>query len=96
MPLNIDEYRRLSVILMNRTPRNARLTLNVEDPEDRVRQFTAVIPPNGVHRFVLTRDALRGLAPRALRMRVRGLPTTWARPVLFKEFENGAISTMHC
>ena len=96
MPLNIEAYRRLSVILMNRTSRRARVTLAVQDIDDQCRQFTARIPPNGLHRFELNRTVLRGLKPEALRMRVTGLPTTWARPVLFKEFENGTISTMHC
>lgn len=96
MPLNIDDYRRLYVILMNRTPRPARVTLAVEDVEDRVMRVSAVISPSGVHRFELNRDILRGLAPEALRIGVSGMPTTWARPVLFKEFENGTISAMHC
>ena len=96
MPLNLADYRRLCVILMNRTPRTARLTLTVADAEDRSRSFVAAIPPSGVHRFELSRETLDGLAPEALRMRVAGLPTTWARPVLFKEFENGTISAMHC
>ncbi len=96
MPLNIADYRRLFVILMNRTRQPATLTLTVEDCHDRAERFTATIPPHGVHRFELTRERLRGLAPRELRMRVSGLPTTWARPVLFKEFANGTISTMHC
>lgn len=96
MPLNIDDYRRLFVVLMNRTLRVAPLTLTVEDANDQAEHFTAAIPPNGVHRFELNRQVLRRLAPGELRMRVSGLPTTWARPVLFKEFENGTISTMHC
>lgn len=96
MPLNIEDYRRLYVILMNRTPRPVRLTLTIEDTQDRARHFPATIRPRAVHRFELRRETLHGLAPRALRMRVSGMPTTWARPVLFKEFENGTISAMHC
>ena len=96
MPLNIDEYRRVWVILMNRTPRPVRLTLTIEDTQDRARHFPATISSRAVHRFELSRETLDGLAPRALRMRVSGMPTTWARPVLFKEFENGTISAMHC
>lgn len=96
MPLNIEEYRRLYVILMNRTSRASTVALVVEDSGGLSREASATIPPNGVHRFELNRSVLKGLSPRALRMRVSGLPTTWARPVLFKEFENGAISVMHC
>ena len=96
MPLNIDDYRRLHVILMNRTTRPARVTLTVEDARERARRWTADIPSDGVHRFELSPELLRGLEPRELRMRVSDLPTSWARPVLFKEFENGTISAMHC
>ena len=96
MPLNIEDYRRLWMILINRTRRPAPVSLTVEDVDDHAERFAATIPRGGVHRFELTRDLLRRLAPRELRMTVRGLPTTWARPVLFKEFENGTISTMHC
>lgn len=96
MPLNIGDYRRLLVILINRTLRAARVTLTVEDERDQAERFNALIPARGVHRFELTQQRLRRLLARELRMRVTGIPTTWARPVLFKEFENGTISTMHC
>ena len=95
MPLNICEYRRLFVILINRTHQVAPVTLTVSDNRDRVEAFTAAISPLGVHRFELTREVLGALDGRELRLRVAGMPTTWARPVLFKEFENGTISTMH-
>ena len=96
MPLRIGQYRRVWVILINRTRQPAPVALTVEDADDRAERFAAAIPPGGVHRFELTPALLRRLAPGDLRMRVSGLPTTWARPVLFKEFENGTISTMHC
>lgn len=96
MPLNIDEYRRLFVILMNRSSRPVPLALTVTDDQDRAKRFPATLPPRAVHRFELSRQILYGLAPSALRMRVVGMPTTWARPVLFKEFDNGTISAMHC
>jgi hypothetical protein len=96
MPLNIEDYRRLLVILINRTHRAAPVTLTVADNRDEAETFAATIPSLGVHRFELTRQALRRLEARELRMTVGGMPTAWARPVLFKEFENGTISSMHC
>ena len=95
-PININDYRRLSVILMNRAPRAAAVTLTVTDSHDQTRAFTQTIPTHGVRRFLLTPERLQGLVPLGLRLRVVGMPTTWARPVLFKEFRNGTISTMHC
>ena len=96
IPMNVEEYRRLFVILVNRTPQPVRMTLLVEDDQDRAERFPAMIPAGGVHRFELSRQILHRLAPRGLRMRVCDMPTTWARPVLFKEFANGTISAMHC
>lgn len=96
MPLNIEDYQRLYVIMINRTVRPARMTLTVADCEDRIRTFEATVRPDHVHRFELNQENLRGLNFEGLRMRLSGMPTTWARPILFKEFTNGTISTMHC
>ncbi|MBI4355005.1 MAG: hypothetical protein HY597_00960 [Candidatus Omnitrophica bacterium] len=96
IPLNIQDYRRVLAIVTNRTVQPATMTLTVTDGQDRAREFSTTVPPFGVRRFELTAEALRGLAPQGLRLRLLGLPTTWARPVLFKEFRNGTISAMHC
>ncbi len=96
MPLNITDYERFSVILMNRTPRHALVTLEVHDREDRSRVWRQEIPPDGVRRFELTAQLLSGLIPLELRMRIKGMPSPWGRPIVLKEFANGAISVMHC
>ncbi|MBI3320852.1 MAG: hypothetical protein HYZ91_01140 [Candidatus Omnitrophica bacterium] len=96
LPVNLEDYQRLLVILINRTPRTSTVRLAVADTADRLAVLSAEIPPCGVHRFALSRETLPGLNPHALRLRVCRMPTRWARPVLFKEFANGTISTMHC
>ena len=96
IPLDIDNYKKFSVILLNRTSRSAEVTLTVSDSEDKSLSWKAKIPSHGVHRFELTGEDTTGLAPKELRMRVRGMPTQYGRPIVFKEFANGAISAMHC
>lgn len=96
MPLNIEDYARLSVLMINRAPTPAPVTLELSDVHDRRKDWTQTIPPLGVRRFVLTRQETAGLHPMELRMVVRGMPTRWGRPVVLKEFANGAMSVMHC
>ena len=96
MPVNILDYERFSVILMNRAPRQALVTLEVHDREGRLRAWSQEIPPDGVRRFELTPQLLSGLTPFELRMRIKGMPSPWGRPIVLKEFANGAISVMHC
>ena len=96
IPVNIDEYARFTVVMLNRVSRPAKVRLVVLDTDDRSRQWEATIQPNGVHRFELTPANTAGLEPRELRLRVEGMATQWGRPLVFKEFANGAISVMHC
>lgn len=96
IPVEMDSYERLWVILINRTVRPVRLTLTVSDAQDRSRAWSAEILPSGVHRFELNAENTGGLSAQDLRLRVDGMPTPWGRPVVFKEFRNGAISAMHC
>jgi hypothetical protein len=96
MPLNIGEYERFGVVMVNRAPQAASATLEVRDAGDRVRRWTQAIPPNGARSFTLTPSSLDGLQPAELSMRVRGMPTPFGRPIVFKEFPNGTISVMHC
>jgi hypothetical protein len=95
-PIEIERYRRLSVVLVNRTRRAADVMLGLLDSADVERIWSAQIAPFGVHRFDLDAASSRGLAPDGLRLRVAGMSTEWGRPVVFKEFPNGAISALHC
>jgi hypothetical protein len=97
IPIDLTVYARLSVVVVNRTDGAAPLTLTVTDGADAARAWDAVVAPRGAHRFALTAGDLGGgLDPRHLRLRLDGIPTRWGRPVVFKEFRNGAISAMHC
>ena len=89
IPVNIAEYQRFSVIVVNRVSRAAHVRLVVEDTADRRRDWNAVIRPNGVHRFELAPANMAGLAPTELRLRVEGMATQWGRPLVFKEFASG-------
>ncbi len=95
MPLNILDYVCCSVIVLNRVSRPAQITLRVTDLDHRSLAMEASIPPCGVHRFLLTPALLAGLVPTELRMQLDGLPTPYGRPLLLKEFPNGAISALH-
>jgi hypothetical protein len=96
MPVNIHDYERFSVIMLNRTSKTADVTLTMLDSYDESLKWSAEIPPKGVHRFELSMEDTRPLAPTELRMRVEGMPTKFGRPMVFKEFRNGAFSAMHC
>lgn len=96
IPVDIADYLRFSVILINRTSQAARMTLILSDDRDESVTWEAEVPPKGVHRFELDQHNTAGLNPKEMRMRIQGMATQWGRPVVFKEFTNGAISAMHC
>jgi hypothetical protein len=96
MPVDIESYKKLSVIMINRTSRKADVTLLLSDGADKTASWSAAIRPKGVGRFELTPENTSPLARTEMRMRIVGMPTRFGRPVVFKEFPNGAISAMHC
>lgn len=96
IPIDILDYKKFNVIMINRTARIADMTLILSDSADNSMSWSAPVPPKGVHRFELTPESTRELLPTELRMRIRGMATRYGRPVVFKEFHNGAISAMHC
>ena len=96
MPVDILDYQKLNVIMINRTSRSADMTLTLLDTEDKSLLWEAQIPPKGVHRFELDQANTADLNPKEMRMKVTGMATKYGRPVVFKEFANGSISAMHC
>ena len=96
IPVSLKDYQRLWVIILNRTSRIAVTTLTVVDPNDQAKSWDAGIEPGGVHRFEITPLNTAGLVIDELRLRVEGMPTNRGRPIIFKEFANGAVSAMHC
>ena len=96
IPIDIQDYKKFNVIMINRTSRKADMTLILSDSEDNSRAWDAVVPPKGLHRFELNAENTQGLHPTELRMRIEGMATRYGRPIVFKEFHNGAISAMHC
>ena len=95
-PVDIDDYQRFNLIMLNRTSKPTNVTLTLADSNDVSLNWCAEIPPKGVHRFELSGEDTRPLAPSEIRMKVEGMPTQFGRPMVFKEFRNGAISAMHC
>lgn len=96
IPVDMGQYERFSVILINRTTGPATVTLTVTDSADQSMSWRETMPPFGTHRFDLDAEATAGLVQTELRLRVDGMPTRWGRPVVMKHFRNGAISAMHC
>ena len=96
IPVDIDNYKKLNVIMINRASRSTDVTLTLSDSQDNSLSWSTKIPSKGVHRFELSEENTAGLLPKEIRMRVQGMATQWGRPVVFKEFHNGAISAMHC
>jgi hypothetical protein len=96
IPVNINDYQKLSVVLINRTNLASEVELTILDCNDKTRSWEQTIPAKGVRRFELTPDSAVGLDPMELRLQVSGMTSQYGRPVLFKEFRNGAISAMHC
>jgi hypothetical protein len=96
IPVDLHAHTRFSVAVLNRTVAPAPMTLTVTDAHDRAARWSADVAPFGAHRFDVDADRVQGLAVDDLRLRLEGIPTRWGRPVVFKEFANGAISAMHC
>jgi len=96
LPVDMDDYERFSVIMLNRTASPTEVTLTVSDSKDDSLSWSSEIPPKGVRRFLLSRDDIGQLVPTELRMSVEGMATQYGRPMVFKEFRNGSISAMHC
>ena len=96
IPLDLSAYERFSVVVVNRTGVDTSITLTVRDGADTARSWTEGVPARGAHRFTLTRTDVPDLDIHDLRLRLDGIPTRWGRPVVVKEFANGAISAMHC
>lgn len=96
IPVNIDEYKKFSVIMVNRTSGTSEVTLTLSDTNDKSLSWSREIPAKGVRCFDLDSDMTASLNPTELRMRVTGMATQYGRPAVFKQFPNGAISAMHC
>lgn len=96
IPIDIEDYQKFSVVLLNRSGRTATTILLLSDSEDKSLSWTQQIPANGVRRFELTQADTVGLETHELRIRVKGMATQYGRPIVFKEFANGSISAMHC
>ena len=96
MPVNIEDYEKFNVIMINRSAQPTDVTLTLSDTDDISESWSAEIPSKGLHRFELTGKDTAALAPTELRMRVQGMASRYGRPMVFKEFSNGAISAMHC
>jgi len=95
-PVDIEDYAKFTVIMINRSSQEAGVTLTLSDIHDNSESWIASIPSKGVHRFVLSKDETKDLHPRELRMKVTGMVSRYGRPMVFKQFSNGAISAMHC
>ena len=96
IPINISEYKKFTVIMLNRTSTGSDVTLRLSDTNDRSLSWSHQIPAKGVRRFELNTEIVENLDPDELRMRLLGMATQYGRPVVFKEFSNGSISAMLC
>jgi hypothetical protein len=96
IPVEMEKYTRLSVVMLNRTSVDSETTLILTDAEDNQLNWSVNIPAQGVHRFDLTPEDTKSLNQHEIRMLVTGMASQYGRPLLIKEFPNGAISAMHC
>jgi hypothetical protein len=96
IPVNINDYEKFSVIMVNRTSGDAEVTLTLSDTDDASLSWRRQIPPKGVRLFELNSELTGDLNPNELRMELSGMATQFGRPAVFKQFANGAISVMHC
>ena len=96
IPVEMDQYTKLSVVMLNRTTIDSETTLILSDSEDNKLSWSVNIPAQGVHRFELTPENTQSLNPDEIRMMVTGMASQYGRPLVIKEFPNGAMSAMHC
>jgi hypothetical protein len=96
IPVEMEQYTKFRVVMLNRTSVDSETTLILSDAEDNQLNWTVNIPAQGVHRFDLTPEDTQNLNQNEIRMMVTGMASQYGRPLVIKEFPNGAISAMHC
>jgi hypothetical protein len=96
IPIEMNSYQKFTTVMLNRTSESLETTLTLRDGEDNALSWSAEIPAQGVRRFELTPEDTAALKPDELRMMVTGMASQYGRPMVIKEFPNGAISAMHC
>ncbi len=96
IPVDIEDYKKFTVIMINRTRDTTNIKLKISDDNDTSKDWTIKIPGRGVRRLTLDQTHIDNLMHYNLRLGVEGMPTQYGRPIVFKEFKNGAISAMHC
>lgn len=93
-PINLADYKQLSVVVINRTEKQCRVHLTATSTIDQNwYKSVADIPSLGVHRFQLNAHTVHAVTQ--CRLRLDGMPTPYGRPVLFAEFPDGTIDVMH-
>lgn len=96
IPIDINDYKRLHFIMINRTSTQVNVGLTIRDISGKSVDIESNIVAKGICRFEVTPQTVTGLIPDQMTARIVGMPTDYGRPVLFKEFHNGSISAMHC
>tara|TARA_Y100000588_G_scaffold78741_1_gene82316 strand:+ start:31538 stop:32221 length:684 start_codon:yes stop_codon:yes gene_type:complete len=96
IPVDIENYKTFTIIMINRTRDAASITLKISDDNDASNAWTLNIPGRGVRKVTLDQSDINNLMHNNLRLGVEGMPTQFGRPIVFKEFDNGGISAMHC
>jgi hypothetical protein len=97
LPVRLDDYERIDVVLQNRALAARSVSLTATDEVGRVVEHCEVIPPLGVRRVEIDRAWAAGLdVGGSLRLGIEGLPTRFGRPLVMKRFAPGVFSLMHC
>ena len=92
----MDNYQKLTTVMLNRTSVDSETTLILKDGQDNTLSWSVEIPSQGVRKFEITPQDTSGLDPNDIRMMVTGMASQFGRPMVIKEFPNGAVSAMHC
>ncbi len=96
IPVDIENYKTFTIIMINRTRDATSISINISDDNDTSKAWILNIPGRGVRKVTLDQNDINNLMHSNLRLGVEGMPTQFGRPIVFKEFDNGGISAMHC
>lgn len=96
-PIASDMQNSIDVVLVNRTGDSCKYKISVRiNGGEIVSERRGVIAPRGCALVELDAEVLSELGGLGGYFTVDGLSSTWGRPAIFRHYQSGAVSVMHC
>ena len=93
-PVCPNMQKNLKVIMINRSKKESTYRFQLYSGGNiLLSEEIQVVPERGTHLFEVRQELLKGDCGH---IKILGLSTPWGRPAVFRTFDNGSISLMHC